>query len=208
MKAFTRLKEQSQIGSKRLRIRKSLQHIKGNTDFVSVMNHLAMSDKDLDAVLEDINNYHISDRKEHQAHSLWLQTNLKDWNEPLALHLTTRYELDADRLAIKYEEFINRLSKRIYKMAYKRYGKRIKNKSYIEGARKHIHGFIETPDFLSKTEIRELINKCWGDVGYAKITRVSDYDAERIAQVEYALKPRTKTLNTRGSYLQDAFIPA
>lgn len=208
MNTFLRLKEKTKIDGKRLRIRQSLRRIKGNQHFVSVMNHLVMNDENLDVVAEEINSYKSSDKNEHQEHSLWLQTNLKNWNEPLALHLTTRYEMDAERLAIRYREFINRLSKRIYKMAYKRYGKTIKNKSYIEGERKHMHGFIETPDFISKTEMRELINKCWGNVGYAKVSPVSNYDEERIAQIKYALKPKTKTPNTHGSFLQDALVPA
>jgi len=188
-----------------------------------------MSDKNLDAVLANINNWRTSIQHEHQAHVLWCKSELGNWNKPLAVVLTTRFPMTADALATQYEHFINRISKRIYKRAYQRHKKRINNKSYIEGKRElakendfwkptemdtapdskiHAQAFIETPPFLTISAMRKNIYECWGNVGFAKITAIPNTDEDIDAVAGYTTKQRTKMKNTHGSVIQDAFIPA
>ena len=96
--------------------------------------------------------------------------------------------------------FANRINYKIYKNAYKRYGKKLDMVCAIEGGRKdlrtrsredkklHAHICIEKPSGMNLTEFKKIIQECWTTTYwgnfYNKITNLRS----RIAYSNYQLK--------------------
>lgn len=76
--------------------------------------------------------------------------------------------------------FLDRLNKRVYGNAYKRYGKRLNAMLVIEGdelKRPHVHAIFECPDWMSTADLMKLINESWCAAPWS-------YDERRIEDVE------------------------
>jgi hypothetical protein len=111
----------------------------------------------------------------------------------------------------RFQSCINTISKRIYKNAYKRRGRRINHHSYIEGnnldTRIHIHSVIETPAGRDIKEFKSMILGCWWNTGSVDIDNKSYYTDKDLDDIAgYITKIRTKCYDN-GMSLQDSFIP-
>lgn len=96
--------------------------------------------------------------------------------------------------------FANRLNYRIYKNAYKRYGKKLDMVSVIEGGRKelrtsckedknlHAHIGVELPAGMNLTEFKKIVQECWTDTYWGnynnKITNIKSRSAYSNYQVK------------------------
>jgi hypothetical protein len=179
--------------------------------FTSVMEYLSIRDRNLDKVINDISAYSTSTYALQKTHQQYASARAKEWENLLFVTFTTRYELNSDALADRYESFINTLSKRTYKNAYKRHGKRIEHHSFMEGDttnnRTHIHALIQVPDGRNINQFRTAIKECWwntGTVHFADTDNYTDDDIDAIA--EYITKTRTKS-SMEGNILQNSYIP-
>lgn len=197
---------------KRLRIEKSLSHkdIVQDEPFVSLMRQLALSDKNLDAVITDINTYRSSMIGIQQAHKKEVSIRVKDWDQPIFANFTPRYELRSETLTYRFQSFINTLSKKIYKNAYKRKNRRINHSSFLEGnniaTRVHIHSVIDVPPGRDINNIKSLIRKYWwntGSVYFSENNYLTDDDIDRVSG--YITKFRTKG-GRDGTQLPDSLI--
>ena len=106
--------------------------IKSDTKFVALMNEwIAEDDKNLDAVIEQLNAYRSSLVGCQQAHAQWNSVRTRSWNNPVSATLTYAYQ-PTNKMKVEddYLRFINHLSKACYGMAYRRYNKRILNHPY------------------------------------------------------------------------------
>lgn len=185
--------------------------IKSDTKFVALMNELiAEDDKNLDAVIEHLNEYRNSMTGVGQAHAQWCSSRTKHWKTPLSVTLTYAYQ-PRNKVKVEgdYLRFINRLSKACYGMAYRRYKKTILNHAYVEGGgrtRFHIHTTIETPEHKTFRNMKDSIKECWWKHGFVHVVGVDVDEIEMLAG--YNTKLKSKSSKNVSNAMQDSFIPA
>ncbi len=100
---------------------------------------------------------------------------------------TLKYEKISEGLAhYNCINFANRLNTKVYKNAYKRYGKKLDMVSVVEGGKKdlreyarddkniHAHIAVEKPEHLSFGEFKNIIQDCWTNTTWGKyITKIT-----------------------------------
>lgn len=198
---------------KRLRIEKSLSRkdIAHDKPFVSLMQNLASSDKNLDAVIRDINDYRTSFFGIQQTLKNEVSVRVKSWNQPIFATFTPRYELQPETISYRFQSCINTISKKTYKNAYKRKGRRINHHSFVEGnnlgTRMHIHSVIDAPDGRDTRKFKALIRECWWNTGSVHFSQNDYYPDDEIDAIAgYITKIKTKGCDN-GMSLLDSFIP-
>jgi hypothetical protein len=78
----------------------------------------------------------------------------------------TKYQFEQN-----FKHFINLLNHKVYKNAYKRYGKHISlipSLEYSERIGHHYHAIIKIPDGFSAWKFKEHINTCWVKTRYSR----------------------------------------
>ena len=123
---------------------------------------------------------------------------------------STLGNLYLDEIAIEesLRHFVNFLSRRIYKSANKRYGKKVSFLYCVERGAEgllHAHGFIPFPDRkgITSSEFRRAISEEWKKVKWSNRNFKSVFTYNRQGWIDYCLKRRTKTdgvLNGVGWY--------
>ena len=134
-------------------------------DFVSTMKELSRSGKNLDGVINDINNYTASNLGIRQSNYEYLLDTIKGMNHPLFVTLTSRFcrTTTQDEFTEMYNMLIKKLSKQVYLRAYKRYKKKVLNIGYIEGldTNIHIHAVLDRPNHVDKGTFKRMIANNW-----------------------------------------------
>ena len=148
-----------------------------------------------------------SNRTHQISHIEWNKQNILNWNNPLSIALTTRFiETPEIQMRKEYSKFVNRLSKRVFPNAYRRYGKLVKETAYIEYGKDnhqiHAHMLVETHPKTNISEFRNLIDKTW-TFGTCKLRRVDDVD-DYINQ--YNAKFKTKKIPDTGFIVSESQI--
>lgn len=77
--------------------------------------------------------------------------------------------------------WLDRVNKRVYGNAYRRYGKKLNVVTVIEknkdNKRLHIHALIECPDWMPKSDLIDIVDKSWDRSPWS-------YDERRIEEIE------------------------
>jgi len=147
-------------------ITKALSSNRYDDNFKELSFLLAKNSKNLPRVKADIENYPFSNIG--KAHALGLETHkeIKSYSNPLKLTLTSRFEIDCEKMEKKYTSFINHISQKTLKNAFRRYGKTVPNIGYIEGFKGgdekiHIHAIIDVPSHIEINEMKEISKNFW-----------------------------------------------
>ena len=149
---------------------------------------------------------HLSNCNDENSHSLWNFENLKDWNKPLSVDLTTRFiDTTENQIRKEYQKFVNRLSKSVFQNSYKRFGLLINETGYLEygviNQQPHIHTLIETPKKIDQTRFKELIREFW-TLGTLRIRNINEGDTK----YDYNTKMRTKNKRVEGKIVTESLI--
>ena len=149
----------------------------------------------LDQTNEILTQYPFSKIAQKLATENWMKQRLLEGNWIFAT-LTFKYETAPNLAGNAFETLRHRLSKAIYKNAYRRRGKLLDQFSVIEGDnianRVHIHAAFKVPDQITSTEFASQIADQW-KLGGFNWRNVSADDANET--VGYLLKSRSKTYN-------------
>ena len=101
------------------------------------------------------------------------QLDTGHWHSRVAITFTLKQAVERDGLLFwltpeicteEFRRFMQRLNRRVYGNANRRYGKRLRVVDVVEkdeGGRWHIHAVIELPSGMTKRQFREAINQCW-----------------------------------------------
>jgi len=130
----------------------------------------------------------------------------KQYNSYLCpLTNTTKYETISEGLAqSNCINFANRINYKIYKNAYKRFGKKLDMVSVVEGGKKdlrnyatehkklHAHIGIEKPDHISFADFKNIIHECWTETIWGsyiqKITKLKSINGFSNYQIKDSLE--------------------
>ena len=149
---------------------------------------------------------HLSNCNDEHSHALWNLQNLKNWNKPLSVDLTTRFsDTPESQIRKEYQRFVNRLSKNVFRNSYRRFGLLINETGYLEfgviNQQPHIHMLVETPKKINQTRFKELIRGFW-TLGSLRIRNINDDDMK----YNYNTKRRTKNKNVEGKIVTESLI--
>ena len=87
---------------------------------------------------------------------------IKNYENPYFLTLTVNPKYDALNTNLEANKFIERLSKSIFKRAYKRFGKHLEVVFVAGGINEdHVHLVFDKPEWLSQLNLEQLIQECW-----------------------------------------------
>ena len=100
--------------------------------------------------------------------------NSIEWSNPIALTLTLKqrvfnHSLDLIQVTATIRHFMNRLNRKIFGNASKRYDKKLKLFPVIEhGADKrfHIHAIIDCPNKITTDQFNSKITESWSSIDY------------------------------------------
>ena len=134
------------------------------------------------------------------AHRDWVP----DYKNPYNLILTFASEVSEAQARKKYAQFIRKLSKKILKNAYRRYGKLIEQRAYLEygsNGNYHIHALCDVRNDWDE-RFESLVRQLWTHGIEVEIRKVPINELARAHA--YNSKMRTKKLES-GSYA-DSFL--
>ena len=136
----------------------------------------------------------------HDAHYGWVP----DYQNPYNLILTFADDISEKHARKKYSELIRKLSKLIYKNAYRRHGKKICHRGYLEvneKGRYHIHTLLDVrEDWDARFKI--VVNMLWEHGIVVQVQKVPINEVKRTHI--YNSKMRTKKTDT--GYYSDAYL--
>ena len=107
-----------------------------------------------------------------------------------------RVELTEQDCWKAFQSWRSKASRRIYKSAYQRYGKKLPVKSVLEqglfGGRDHFHLLVECPAYLTDDEFLKILDECWRQTKLGhRLHSKQAYDPA--GWLGYMLKVRTKS---------------
>ncbi len=192
---------------KRNLIEKSLNRDAIQYDYrsIEVIHSLIQNDKNLDDVLKDIDEYRNSPIANKTALQNWSMQKIKKYRLPqrVTLTFTDYYDCPSDIAKQRCQKFIKAISKDIYKNAYRRHRKLIKNNIFLEGnvlgIRVHLEMIIETPEKLSSSNFQEMIQHYWV-YGHAEVNLIQEQDIEQVVRYTHKLRSKEERL------LQDSLV--
>ena len=116
------------VDKKREYINSALQRhpISSDIRFVSTISHLIQNDNNLDSVISDLNDYRKSFSSKKITTEQWITDSIQSWEHSLFVTLTFNSYQGSNESSKNYESFKHRVSKDIFKGAYRR------NKKLIE----------------------------------------------------------------------------
>ena len=123
--------------------------------------------------------------------------------DPINFTLTQKQVVDGQWISDTVSEqnfrhFSNKLNKRVYGNAFRRYGRKLQMfvvRETNETQRHHLHCIIECPDFIPPLDFAALVQDCWISTrfGYRQVDfEVPSDEERRVGWVKYCLKMRTK----------------
>lgn len=136
----------------------------------------------------------------HDTHRAWVP----DYKNPYNLILTFSDDVSEKHARKKYSEFIRKLSKRIYKNAYRRYRKKIDQRAYLEVCKKgryHIHALLDVREDWDAC-FTKTISTLWKHGIDIQVKKVPLNEVKRTHL--YNSKMRTKKTTT--GYYSDAYL--
>lgn len=148
----------------------------------------------------NISDYPNSNRALHFAHRAWVPA----YRNPYNLIMTFADDVSEEQARQKFSLFCRRLSKRILKNGYTRFGKLIDQRGYLEfgnNGRFHIHVLIDVREDWNDRFIR-LVNQLWIYGLVAKNIKVS---ADELAK-KHAYNSKMKTKRTESGHYSDSFL--
>lgn len=185
------------VDKKREYINSALQRhpISSDIRFVSTISHLIQNDNNLDSVISDLNDYRKSFSSKKITTEQWITDSIQSWEHSLFVTLTFNSYQGSNESSKNYESFKHRVSKDIFKGAYRRNKKLIEGFVVEEGDneqhRRHLHSIMRVPEQMTVDSFAELIQKKWthGNLHYYEM---SD---EKNRYIGYLLKDRSKTFS-------------
>ena len=185
------------VDKKREYINSALQRhpISSDIRFVSTISHLIQNDNNLDSVISDLNDYRKSFSSKKITTEQWITDSIQSWEHSLFVTLTFNSYQGSNESSKNYESFKHRVSKDIFKGAYRRNKKLIEAFVVEEGDneqhRRHLHSIMRVPEQMTVDSFAELIQNKWthGNLHYYEM---SD---EKNRYIGYLLKDRSKTFS-------------
>jgi hypothetical protein len=185
------------VDKKREYINSALQRhpISSDIRFVSTISHLIQNDNNLDSVISDLNDYRKSFSSKKITTEQWITDSIQFWEHSLFVTLTFNSFQGSNESSKNYESFKHRVSKDIFKGAYRRNKKLIEAFVVEEGDneqhRRHLHSIMKVPEQMTVDSFAELIQDKWtyGNLHYYEM---SD---EKNRYIGYLLKDRSKTFS-------------
>jgi hypothetical protein len=192
---------------KRNLIEKSLNRDAIQYDYrsIEVIHSLIQNDKNLNDVIKHIDEYRNSPIANKTALQNWSMQKVKKYRLPqrVTLTFTDYYDCPSDIAKQRCQKFIKAMSKDIYKNAYRRHRKLIKNNIFLEGnvrgIRVHLEMIIETPEKLSSSNFQEMIQHYWV-YGHAEVNLIQEQDIEQVVRYTHKLRSKEERL------LQDSLV--
>jgi UDP-2,3-diacylglucosamine pyrophosphatase LpxH len=183
---------------KRAYIASAIQRYPISSDirFVSTISHLIQNDANLDSVISDINNYRQSFLSKKITTEQWITDSVQSWDKSLFVTLTFKRLQESNEALKHYDSFKHRVSKDIFRNAYKRNTKLIESFAVEEGdndqIRKHLHAIMKVPEQMSVEKFAELLQQKWiyGHIHYYEMY------GEPSKSIGYLLKDRSKSFIT------------
>ena len=185
------------VDKKREYINSALQRhpISSDIRFVSTISHLIKNDSNLDSVISDLNDYRKSFSSKKITTKQWITDSIQSWEHSLFVTLTFNSFQGSNESSKNYESFKHRVSKDIFKGAYRRNKKLIEAFVVEEGNneqhRRHLHSIMRVPEQMTVDSFAELIQDKWTH-GYLHYYPMSD---EKNRYIGYLLKDRSKTFS-------------
>ena len=185
------------VDKKREYINSALQRhpISSDIRFVSTISHLIQNDNNLDSVISDLNDYRKSFSSKKITTEQWITDSIQSWEHSLFVTLTFNSYQGSNESSKNYESFKHRVSKDIFKGAYRRNKKLIEAFVVEEGDneqhRRHLHSIMRVPEQMTVDSFAELIQDKWTH-GYLHYYEMSD---EKNRYIGYLLKDRSKTFS-------------
>lgn len=185
------------VDKKREYINSALQRhpISSDIRFVSTISHLIQNDNNLDSVISDLNDYRKSFSSKKITTEQWITDSIQSWEHSLFVTLTFNSYQGSNESSKNYESFKHRVSKDIFKGAYRRNKKLIEGFVVEEGDneqhRRHLHSIMRVPEQMTVDSFAELIQNKWTH-GYLHYYEMSD---EKNRYIGYLLKDRSKTFS-------------
>lgn len=185
------------VDKKREYINSALQRhpISSDIRFVSTISHLIQNDNNLDSVISDLNDYRKSFSSKKITTEQWITDSIQSWEHSLFVTLTFNSYQGSNESSKNYESFKHRVSKDIFKGAYRRNKKLIEAFVVEEGNneqhRRHLHSIMRVPEQMTVDSFAELIQNKWTH-GYLHYYEMSD---EKNRYIGYLLKDRSKTFS-------------
>ena len=185
------------VDKKREYINSALQRhpISSDIRFVSTISHLIQNDNNLDSVISDLNDYRKSFSSKKITTEQWITDSIQSWEHSLFVTLTFNSYQGSNESSKNYESFKHRVSKDIFKGAYRRNKKLIEAFVVEEGDneqhRRHLHSIMRVPEQMTVDSFAELIQDKWTH-GYLHYYAMSD---EKNRYIGYLLKDRSKTFS-------------
>ena len=185
------------VDKKREYINSALQRhpISSDIRFVSTISHLIQNDNNLDSVISDLNDYRKSFSSKKITTEQWITDSIQSWEHSLFVTLTFNSYQGSNESSKNYESFKHRVSKDIFKGAYRRNKKLIEGFVVEEGDneqhRRHLHSIMRVPEQMTVDSFAELIQNKWthGNLHYYEM---SD---EKNRYIGYLLKDRSKSFS-------------
>ena len=185
------------VDKKREYINSALQRhpISSDIRFVSTISHLIQNDNNLDSVISYLNDYRKSFSSKKITTEQWITDSIQSWEHSLFVTLTFNSFQGSNESSKNYESFKHRVSKDIFKGAYRRNKKLIEAFVVEEGDneqhRRHLHSIMRVPEQMTVDSFAELIQNKWtyGNLHYYEM---SD---EKNRYIGYLLKDRSKTFS-------------
>ena len=185
------------VDKKREYINSALQRhpISSDIRFVSTISHLIQNDNNLDSVISDLNDYRKSFSSKKITTEQWITDSIQSWEHSLFVTLTFNSYQGSNESSKNYESFKHRVSKDIFKGAYRRNKKLIEAFVVEEGDneqhRRHLHSIMRVPEQMTVDSFTALIQNKWtyGNLHYYEM---SD---EKNRYIGYLLKDRSKTFS-------------
>jgi hypothetical protein len=185
------------VDKKREYINSALQRhpISSDIRFVSTISHLIQNDNNLDSVISDLNDYRKSFSSKKITTEQWITDSIQSWEHSLFVTLTFNSYQGSNESSKNYESFKHRVSKDIFKGAYRRNKKLIEAFVVEEGDneqhRRHLHSIMRVPEQMTVDSFAELIQDKWTH-GYLHYYEISD---EKNRYIGYLLKDRSKSFS-------------
>jgi len=173
--------------------------------FIDVVHSLIRNNKNLDDVIKYISEYRNSPIANKTALQNWSMQKIKKYRLPqrVTLTFTDYYDCPSDAAKQRCQKFIKAMSKDIYKNAYRRHRKLIKNNIFLEGnvrdIRVHLEMIIETPEKISSSDFQEMIQNYWV-YGHAEVNLIQEQDIEQVVRYTHKFRSKSERL------LQDSLV--
>ena len=166
------------IDKKREYINSALQRhpISSDIRFVSTISHLIQNDNNLDSVISDLNDYRKSFSSKKITTEQWITDSIQSWEHSLFVTFTFNSFQGSNESSKNYESFKHRVSKDIFKGAYRRNKKLIEAFVVEEGDndqhRRHLHSIMRVPEQMTVDSFAELIQNKWtyGNLHYYEMS--------------------------------------